>query len=448
MASKTAKLQDHYHTGKLWHSPDFLKLWIGETVSLLGSEVTTLALPLTAIVLLKATPLQMGLLSAAGSVPFLLVTLFAGVWIDHKRRRPTLIIANIGRAILLGLVPLLAFLGYLRIEYLFIIALLTGILTVFFQLAYEAYLPRLVEQDQLVEGNSKLSLSSSLAELGGPGLAGILVQAITAPFAILVDAFSFLFSALNLLIIHKPEPSFPSSQEKIHIFREMSEGIHLTVKNSYLRAFAGEAATYNLFWEVIQVVLVLFAVRQLHLSSLLIGLIFAVGSVGSLFSALVTERLARKFGVGKTMIAAQMLGDIATLFIPLTAILGSQTGAITCMILAFFLRGAGNTMCNVHVNSVRQTITPDAFRGRTNAVYRLLVSGVVAIGALLGGVLGQQLGLQLTLLVGALGVSSSWLWLLCSSLRRLHQLPSGAEELISAPKDDIVREGKTSSQLS
>lgn len=422
MASKTTKLQNHYHTGTLWHSHDFLKLWTGETVSLLGSEVTTLALPLTAIVLLKATPLQMGLLSAAGSIPFLLVTLFAGVWIDHKRRRPTLIIANLGRAVLLALVPLLAFLGYLRIEYLFIIALLAGVLTVFFQLAYEAYLPRLVEQHQLVDGNSKLSLSSSIAELGGPGLAGILVQTITAPFAILVDALSFLFSALNLLLISKPEPTLPSSQEKIHIFREIREGIHVTVKNCYLRAFAGEAATYNLFWQAIQVVLVLFAVRQLHLSSLLIGLIFAVGSIGSLLSALLTERLAHKFGVGKTMIAAQTLSDVATLLIPLTTILGSKNSTIVCMIVAFFLRGAGNTMCNVHVNSVRQTITPDALRGRTNAVYRLLVSGVIAIGALLGGVLGQQLGLPLTLLIGALGVSSSWLWLLFSPLRRLHQL--------------------------
>ncbi len=427
MVSKTTRLQRHSHVGALWHHSDFLKLWTGETISLLGSEVTALALPLTAIVLLKATAFQMGLLSAASSVPFLLVTLFAGVWIDHKRRRLTLIIANLGRAILLGLIPLLAFLGYLQIGYLFVIALFVGVLTVFFQLAYEAYLPRLIEQDQLVEGNSKLSLSSSIAELGGPGLAGILIQMVTAPFAILVDAFSFLFSAISLLFIHKPEPPSPTSSERIHIFREINEGIRITLKNKYLRAFAGEAAMYNLFWQTIQVVLVLYAVRQLHLNSLTIGLIFAVGSIGGLLSALFTERLAHKFGVGKTMIAAQMLSDVTTLLIPLTASL-SSTLSIICMVLAFFLRGAGNTACNVHVNSVRQTITPDHLRGRTNAVYRLLVSGVVAIGALLGGVLGEKLGLQQTLLVGAIGVSSSWLWLLCSPLRRLHQLPTAGDD--------------------
>ncbi len=309
-------------------------------------------------------------------------------------------------------------------------------------------MPRLVEQDQLVEGNSKLSLSSSIAELGGPGLAGILVQAITAPFAILVDAFSFLFSAMHLFLIHKPEPTRPPLQEKIHIFHEIREGIHITVKSRYLRAFAGEAAMYNLFWQIIQVVLVLYAIRQLHLSSLLIGLIFAVGSVGGLLSALFTEQLAHRFGVGKTMIAAQMLSDSVTFLIPLTAILGSKTGAIVCMVLAFFFRGAGNTACNVHVNSVRQTITPDALRGRTNAVYRLLVSGVVAIGALTGGVVGEQLGLPLTLLIGALGVSFSWIWLLCSPLRKLRQLPTEVNELHLAITKNAMGEDKTSSLLS
>lgn len=172
MASKTAKPQHRFRLGTLWHHPDFLKLWTGETVSLLGSQVTLLALPLTAVILLKATPFQMGLLSAAEFAPFLFVTLFAGFWIDHKHRLPVLIMANVGRAILLGAVPLLVVWGQLRIEYLFLIALCFGALTVFFQLAYEAYLPRLVSSDQLVEGNSKLSMSSSIAELGGPGLAG------------------------------------------------------------------------------------------------------------------------------------------------------------------------------------------------------------------------------------------------------------------------------------
>ena len=423
MASKIASSQNQVQKARLWQHPDFLKLWTGETVSLLGSQVTTLALPLTAVILLKATPFQMGLLNAAAFAPYLFATLFAGVWIDHKRRRPILIITNIGRAILLGLVPLLAVLGQLRIEYLFLIALSVGILTVFFQLAYEAYLPGLIASDQLVEGNSKLSLSSSIAELGGPGLAGVLVQAVTAPIAILVDALSFLFSALSLILIHKPEASTASASKKVQLFTEIGEGFRSTIQSQYLSAFAGEAATYNLFWEVIQVVLILYAVRQLHFSSLLIGLIFGIGSLGSLLSAVFTEALAHRFGVGKTMIGAQIVSDLITLLLPLTASLASTTGSLICMALAFFFRGVGNTICNVQVNSVRQVMTPDHLRGRTNAVYRLVVSGVVALGALSGGVLGQLLGLQLTLWIGGVGVASSWLWLLFSPLRRLHSLP-------------------------
>ena len=426
MASKTASTQSRFHLGALWHHPDFLKLWMGETVSLLGSQVTLLALPLTAVMMLKATPFQMGILSAAEFAPYLFVTLFAGVWIDRKRRRPILIMTNVGRAILLGLVPLITVSGQLRIEHLFFIALFVGVLSVFFQLAYEAYLPQLINSDQLVEGNSKLSLSASVAELGGPGLAGVLVQVVTAPLAILVDACSFLFSALSLLLVRKLEP-LPSSSTHVYLFREISEGIRITVRNRFLRAFAGEAATYNLFWQIIQVVLLLYAVRQLHFSPLLIGLIFAIGSIGALFSALLTEPLARRCGVGKTMIGAQIVSDFATLLIPLTAAFGASTGAIVCIVFAFIFRGAGNTICNVQVNSVRQAMTPDHLRGRTNAVYRLLVSGVVAVGGLLGGVLGERLGLQQTLLVGAVGVSSSWLWLLFSPLRRLRGLPAAED---------------------
>ncbi len=444
MARKIGQRQRYFHPGVLWRHPDFLKLWLGESVSLMGSQVTTLALPLTAVVLLKATAFQMGILSAVAFAPFLFVTLFAGVWIDHVRQRPILIITNFGRAVLLGCVPFLAVLGQLRIEYLFLIALGVGVLTVFFQLSYEVYLPRLIHADQLLEGNSKLSLSSSIAELGGPGLAGVLVQLMTAPVAILVDAFSFLFSGVNLLLIRKSEAK-ATSGEKVQLLREINEGIRSTVKNRFLLAFAGEAATYNLFWQVIQVVLVLYAIRQLHFSPLLIGVVFALGSVGALLSALLAEPLARAFGIGKTMIGAQMLSDVVTILIPLTASLSSTTSTMLCMILAFFFRGAGNTLCNVQVNSVRQVITPDHLRGRTNAVYRLLVSGVFALGAFFGGLLGERFGLGLALWIGAIGVSSSWLWLLFSPLRSLRHLPLAKNE---APSAFLQENGRAQESLS
>jgi predicted MFS family arabinose efflux permease len=214
----------------------------------------------------------------------------------------------------------------------------------------------------------------------------------------------------------------------VDIWQEIVAGFRATIQNRYLRAFAGEAATYNFFWQMIQAIFILYAVRELHLSALIIGSIFAVGSVGALFGALGIEHLAQRFGIGRMMVGSQALSDVTVFLLPLSSVIGSTTGAVLCMMLAFFVRGYGNTACNVYVNSVRQAITPDELRGRTNAVYRLVVSGVVAVGALLGGVLSEGISLSFTLLIGAIGVSCSWLWLLCSPASRLRHLPTSSGE--------------------
>ncbi len=404
----------------LWRSADFLKFWAGETISLLGSQVTTLALPLTAVIVFKASAIQVGLLYAAGLAPFLLITLLVGVWVDHHQRRPILLVSNAGRAILLGLVPLLAFMGWLRIEYLYVIAFLVGCLTVFFYLAYQAFLPTLVGREHLVEGNSRLSASQSLAEIGGPGLAGLLVQLVGAPLAIVVDALSFCVSALSLLLIHTPE-SVPEAALKLRdLPREIAEGFRLTFGNRYLLAFAGEAASYNLCWQVILTIFVLYAVRDLHFNAGLIGILFAVGSVGALLGSLLTGSVARHIGLGLTIIGAAVLGDLPLLMLPF--INGSTTGALGLLGAAFFVQGLGITGCNVHVDSIRQALIPDRMRGRANACYRLLTSGALPLGALLGGLLGSWIGLRSTLLVGALGLLSTCLWVVFSPVRKLRTL--------------------------
>ncbi|HYO49564.1 MAG TPA: MFS transporter, partial [Chloroflexia bacterium] len=203
----------------LWRHPDFLKFWAGETVSLFGTQITLLALPLTAVLLLNATPSQMGLLTAIEFVPFLFITLFAGVWSDRKRRRPVLVASNLGRGILLASVPAAALMGWLTIEYLFLVVFLFGIVGVFFEVAYQSFLPSLVEREELVEGNSKLFASASAAEIGGPGLAGLLVGVITAPFALVLDAVSFLVSGGTLWLIRKPEPEPVRQAGRRHILR-------------------------------------------------------------------------------------------------------------------------------------------------------------------------------------------------------------------------------------
>jgi hypothetical protein len=257
-------------TGGLWGHRDFRKLWAGETVSLFGSEVSELALPLVAVLVLDADAGQMGLLAAARFAPFLMVTLPAGAWVDRRRRRPVLISSNLGRALLVGLVPLLAGLGLLRMGHLYAVAFAVGALTVLFDVAYQSYLPSLVKREQLVEGNSKLQASASAARVGGPGLGGLLVQLVGAPRALLLDAGSYVVSAASLLAIRNREPAPAAEgdgQPRTRLRQEIGEGLAVTYRNPVLRSLAGLAATYNLFSQVIDALLVLYATRELGLSA-------------------------------------------------------------------------------------------------------------------------------------------------------------------------------------
>jgi MFS family permease len=416
--------------GGLWQHPDFLKFWAGESISLIGSQITTFALPLIAVLTLEATPAQVGILNAALFAPFLLFILPAGVWIDRTRRRPIIVVTNLGRAVLLGLVPLLGFLGHLRIEYLYVIVFFVGILNVFFQLAYQAYLPALVERDQIIEGNSKLAASTSIAEIGGPGMGSILVALFSAPFALVVDACSFLMGAVALMSIRKSEPAPETPQQRQTLRRDIGDGFRLTFGNPCLRAFAGESATYNLFWTMIQTVFVLYIVRELGLPQEVYGLILITGSSGALLGALFTNRLAYRFGIGGTIVATAILGDVAPLLIPFAA--GPMVVMIGLLMIGFFFQGFGTTACNVHIISIRQVITPDQLRGRMNASYRLIVSGMLPIGALLGGFLGEWIGLRSTLFVGAIGLLSTWLWIWFSPIPHLRTPPTSMDELIAS----------------
>lgn len=410
--------------GTLWNNSDFLKLWAGETVSLFGSQITTLALPLTAALTFWANPMQMGILEAASFLPYLLFTLFAGVWVDRRRRHPLLIWGNLGRALLLGLIPLGTWLGILRLSYLYLIAFLTGVLAVFFQLAYQSYLPTLVNRSQLTEGNSKLSISDSLAQVVGPGLGGFLVQAVSAPFAILVDVGSFLFSALALSCIHTPEE--PGQQKaRRSIWQEIKEGLSMTFRNAYLRAIAGEAATYNLFYNCIAAVYVLFVLRDLHIAPAMYGLMLMGGSFGALGGAVLAGPLGRRWGIGPTLIGVLILACLLPLLIPLAN--GVLIGACWLTAISFFLN-MGIVISNIHVVSLRQAITPNRLLGRMNASYRFVTWGCMPLGSLLGGFLGNAIGIRATLLVGALGVATACLWIIFSPIARLRSLPQLTDE--------------------
>src|SRR6266849_4163473 len=300
-----------YLTG-LWNNPDFVKLWLGQTVSQFGSGITGIALPLTAVLVLAATPAQMGILGALDGVAVLVIGLLAGVWVDRIRRRPLMIATDLGRAFILSTIPLAALLGVLGIGQLYIVAALAGMLTVIFTVAGSAYVPSLIPHESLVEGNSKLGMSDALAEIGGPALAGPLVQLLSAPFAILFDALSFLFSACSLGLIHMPEPHPTTLQQRKSIWSDLIEGLRLVLKNPLLRSLAGSAGIFSLFGNFVGALYVLYVIRQIDAPPIFLGFLVATGGVSALLGAFMAERVVQRFGLGKTVgIGLLMLGPTA-----------------------------------------------------------------------------------------------------------------------------------------
>ncbi len=398
---------------------DFLKLWGGQTASMFGAQVTAVALPLTAALHLDATPAQMGLLVAAGTAPHLVLGLAAGVWIDRTRRRPVLIATDLARAALLASVPLLVLTDALRIELLVAIALALGTCAMLFELAWPAYLPSLVGPERLEQSNARLRASMSVADLGGPGLAGVLVQVLTAPLALLLDALSFLASALGLRAIRRPEPPPARPPGPRSARREAAEGLRTTFASPVLRAGACAAATYNLCWSAIEAVLVLYVVRELGMAPGVYALTFAVGAVGALVGTALSAPLARRLGVGRAIVASAALSCTGLLL--LVPIGDASTGAVL-LAAAFFVRGLGLTGWNIQIVSLQQTLVPGHLLGRTTSAYLLLSFGAGSVGALLGGALATAAGLRTTLVVAAAGLSLAWVWLALSPLPRIRTL--------------------------
>jgi MFS family permease len=409
----------------LWRHPDFLKLWAAQTVSRFGSDISMLAIPLTAALVLNASPFQMGLLGTFEFAPFLLLSLFAGVWVDRLRRRPILIVADVGRFVLLGSIPLGALFGMLRIEQLYAVGLLAGVLTVFFDVAHQAYLPALVSRDQLVEGNSKLEMSRSVAQIAGPGFAGVLVQLLSAPMAVAADALSFLASGVFLVFIRAPEPAPVRDPRRGSSIRsELREGLAVVLGNPLLRSIAGATATSNLFSNGIMAVYVLYVTRELAVPPALLGLILAAGGPGALLGAVSAGRLAGRFGLGATIIGALMVTELSNLLVPFAG--GPVPIVVGTLALAAFIGGFGNPVYNINQVSLRQAITPDRVQGRMNASMRFIVWGTIPIGSLLGGALGEVLGLRPTLVLMAACSLLAGLWVIVSPVRRLKAPPAPA----------------------
>jgi len=399
---------------------NFGLLWSGQTISEFGSRITREGIPLAANLVLRATPVQMGLLAATGALPVLLVSLFAGVWVDRLRRRPLLIVADLARAVLLLSIPLAAVLRLLRIEQLYLVAALVGILTVLFEVANQSFLPGLVAREQIVEANSKLSASSSLAEIGGPALAGVLVQAITAPLAILFDALSFLVSALCAGFIRVPEAQPSPAQERQNLWREMQTGLRLLLGNPVLRAITLSTGTSNFFGGAFAALYGLFLIRELAVTPALYGVLVTFGGIGAFVAAFAASRFVRRIGLGRTLIGAALLSGAASLLTPLAG--GPRIVTIAMLITSQLVGDFGREIYFINAVSLRQSIIPNHLLGRVNASAQFLTDGIWPLGAILAGLLSETIGMRYTLLIGAgLGFLLSSAWLLFSPLRRLHE---------------------------
>lgn len=404
--------------GKLWRHRDFGRLWGGETVEWVSDSVTGLAIPTLAILIFKAGPLEMGLLSAFGNVGYPALGLFAGVMVDRWRRRPVLIWTNIVQVIALGSIPAAFFLGILSLDQLFIVTLVMSVTIVFFNVAYTAYLPTLIAREDLMEGNSKLETSSSAAAVVGPPIAGGLIQILGAAPSIALDALGTLFAAVAILSIKKCE-SPPSRPTQPHFWSELKDGVRVVAVTPTLRNLAASTSILNIGNTMFFAVFYLFIYDQLKMSPLVAGVTLGVGSIGVVVGAVTAPKLLKLMGLGSTLTAALMINGLGLL-----AVQASMYGSAVVLLAPLWLiANIGIPIYNINQVSFRQILVADKLQGRMNATMRTFGYGAATLGALLGGIIGAQYGILTTMTTGALIAILAALMIRFGPIGRLHQMP-------------------------
>jgi MFS family permease len=412
----------------LWRHRDFMLLWGGQTVSEVGSSVTQLALPLLAVLSLDATTFQVGLLTACTSVAFLLVALPAGAWVDRWRRKPVLVWGDLGRVVLLGSIPVAKALGILHLPQLYVVAALAGVLTVFFDVAYQSYLPALVESDELVDANGKIGASQSFAQVAGPAVAGVLVAGLGAAYAVVVDAVSFLVSAGATSAIRQVEPRPAPRPPEGRLRDEIREGLSFVVRHPLLERIVGCTATSNFFSSIYLAVEAVFLVRVLHARPGVIGLVFSLAAVGGLLGGVFAGRIARRVGSARAIWLSMVLAGPFTLL----AVFAFPGWGVALVAVSGFATSLSGVVYNVGQVSYRQAICPPELLGRMNASVRFIVWGTMPLGGLAGGVLGTVIGVRPTVLVAGLGMWAASLWLVFSPLMGMRDVPTAPVERVPA----------------
>jgi MFS family permease len=421
----------------LWRNADYVRIWSAATVSLMGSSVSMIAIPFIAAVLLHATPFQVALLGTVEMLPFILFTLPAGAWLDRVRRRPVLIAGDVGRAIALISLPIAYALDGLTIWQLYAVGFVTGLLTVLFDVADQSYLPVLLDADDLVEGNAKLQFSASAAQIVGPGLGGGLIGTVAAPFAIVLDALSFLASGGLIATIRKnePKPERKLADDGSHtsLRRDIADGLRYVLGDRFLRSIAACTAVSNLGSSMAFAVFPIFVYVELGLSPALVGAALGLGGLGVLGAAVLAAPMARRFGVGPVIVGSIFISGPSILVLAFLPSAALPAGAL--LIAAQIVGGFVNVVYNVNQVSFRQAITPLAMQGRMNATMRFIVWGTLPLGSVAGGLVGSFLPLRTTILIGALIASSALLLVLASPVRSLMEIPKAARDESPAPAD-------------
>jgi MFS family permease len=410
------------HRGSLFRHADFRRLFAGDTASQFGVFVGNTAVPLLAAVTLAATPFEMGLLTAAETLAFLLIGLPAGVWVDRMRRRGVMLTADFTRAALLLSVPVAWWAGVLTLAQLLVVVLLVGIATLFFDIAYQSYLPSLVGREHLLEGNAKLQAVQSTAQIAGPSAAGVLVQLVTAANTVLVTGLGFLTSALCLLRIRAEEPA-PEHDGPARLLPQIAEGLRFVFSDKPLRAIVGTTATANFFGAAFTAVQVLFLTRTVGLPPAAVGVLLAFGGAGGILGAVCSGAVTRRLGQSRAIWLAPLVTMPGYLLIPLAA----PDWRLGLAGFGLVAGGFGIIIYNIAQVSYRQAICPDRLLGRMNASVRFVVWGVIPLGGLAGGSLGEWLGLRGAMWVAVVGEVAAVLWVVCSPLRRMRDLPTEAK---------------------
>jgi MFS family permease len=403
---------------------DFNRLWLGQTISVFGTQITMLAMSLTAVVYLDAKASEVGVLAAARELAFVGLMLFAGVFVDRHRRRPVMIVSDLGRAAIVFAVPLLAWAGVLAMPHLYAAAFLLGALAVVFSLAYRAYLPTLMTSDALLVANSRLQTTESLAEVAGPSLAGLLVQLVTAPFALIADGVSFLASAWSIAAIRAKEPEVVPDQPAeagfvTGVIADIRAGLMFTFHQPVLRLLAVASAIFNVFATIMLTIFVVYAVRSAELSAGQIGVVMSGFGVGGVIAA-ASLTWTMRIGVGRLLAVSYVVGAAKIVALPFVG--GGPVTRTVLLTILFFIAGCAVVSATVVEMTIRQAVTPNAMQARVAAAFGFLIGGLTPVAAVAAGVLGDWIGPHSTLVVAAIGVPASLPWVLAGRIRRIRSI--------------------------